>query len=111
VEDVPKHGLDPGDVLPDHRLAPVPRLEVRQAGEVVRVGVGVENIRDRETEFVDEPGHLVVGTVSGAPAARVEVRDRIDHDPGLGPIVIDDIGQGGCLVIEKMVNLHGFSPR
>jgi hypothetical protein len=42
-----------------------------------------------------------------ATAGRVEVEDRVDHDPDPARAVVDEVAEGRCTGLEEVLDLHG----
>src|SRR5712692_9552472 len=92
--------------MPDDRPRAIALLEIRPPAQVVRMRMGVEYVRDRQSRFVDVLGNRLTGLVPGSAALGVEIHDRVDDNSHLGRFVVDYIGEGGSSLIEEVLNLH-----
>jgi hypothetical protein len=96
--------LDDLDALADGDLGGgVALLDVLRAGEVVGVGVGLEDVVEVEVLVVEEGDDGVGGLAPELGAGGLVVHDGVDDDGVSGLGVIDDVGEGeGAGVVEGL---------
>jgi hypothetical protein len=78
-----------------------------RAGEVVGVGVGLEDVMQPQLSGAHEGDHGRERLGEHLRADRLIVEDRVDHHRVAGRRVIDDVGEAGGARVEECLDLHG----
>jgi hypothetical protein len=96
--------LDAINHAPDCDTSSDLRLEVRRIREVICVGVGLKDPVDGELLRTNESDHVVCRRVRRAPAAWVEIENRVDDGTVPSLVIEHDMGEGAGGLVQKGLN-------
>ncbi len=106
VEDLAEHVLDGEDLAADRELAAEPLLKIGGGGEMVGMGVGLEQPFHPET-LVRHIGDDRIGAFAGrAPRRLVEIEDAVDDRGRFGDGIGNDVGGGEGRLVEEGLYLR-----
>jgi len=108
VEYLAEDVLHDQDVAADADLAAQFLLDIGRAGQVVGMGVGLDDPLQLQAVLFDMPDDLVGTVIGDAPGGIVDVHHAVDHGAGIAVGIFHDIADGVGIFVEKRGDLRFY---